>query len=155
MNMVPPRLPLRVLRRPPRGPSLLGAALRGVALHPRLPRSAQHGFTLIEILVALAIVSIALLAGSQAVSALSRGAQRQSDVLLAQICAENELVKIRLAGQFPNTGDSSASCEQAGKVFSVAVEVRSTPNPNFRRLDTKVLDEGTPVLSIATIVGRN
>jgi hypothetical protein len=35
------------------------------------------------------------------------------------------------------------------------MEVRTTPNPNFRRLDTKVLDESTPILSIATIVGRN
>jgi general secretion pathway protein I len=155
MSMLPPRLQRSVLRCPPGGLSLLGAARRGVALLPRLPRSALRGFTLIEILVSLAIVSIALLAGSQAVQALSRGAQRQSDVLLAQICAENELVKIRLSGQFPNTGDSSASCEQAGKVFTVAMEVRTTPNPNFRRLDTKVLDESTPILSIATIVGRN
>lgn len=148
----PPRLPLRVLRCPPRGPSLLGAALRCVKLPPRLP---LRGFTLIEILVSLAIVSIALLAGSQAVSALSRGAQRQSDVLLAQICAENELTKIRLSRQFPSIGDSSASCEQAGKVFTVSMEVRTTPNPNFRRVDTKVLDESTPILNIATIVGQN
>jgi general secretion pathway protein I len=148
----PPRLPLRVLRCPPRGPSLLGAALRCVESPPRLP---LRGFTLIEILVSLAIVSIALLAGSQAVSALSRGAQRQSDVLLAQICAENELTKIRLSRQFPSVGDASASCEQAGKVFTVAMEVRTTPNPNFRRIDTKVLDESTPILSIATIVGQN
>ena len=124
-------------------------------MSPRRQAFALHGFTLIEILVALAIVSIALLAGSQAVSALSRGAQRQSDVLLAQICAENELVKIRLAGQFPGVGDSSASCEQAGKVFSLTMEIRTTPNPNFRRLDTKVLAESTPILNIATLVGRN
>jgi general secretion pathway protein I len=113
-----------------------------------------HGFTLIEVLVALAIVSIALLAGSQAMSALTRGAQRQSDVLLAQTCAENELIKVRLSKQMPNIGEGTATCEQAGKTFTVRMEVRGTPNPSFRRVDAQVLDEGATVLSIATIVGR-
>jgi general secretion pathway protein I len=114
----------------------------------------MRGFTLIEIMVSLAIVSIALLAGSQAVNALSRGAQRQSDVLLAQLCAENELIKMRLSKQMPNVGDSSATCEQAGKTFTINMEVRGTPNPSFRRVDAKVLDDGVPVLNIATIVSR-
>jgi general secretion pathway protein I len=114
----------------------------------------QYGFTLIEVLVALAIVSIALLAGSQAMSALTRGAQRQSDVLLAQMCAENELIKVRLSKQMPNIGESAAACEQAGKTFTVRMEVRATPNPSFRRVDAQVLDDSAAVLSIATIVGR-
>ncbi len=114
----------------------------------------MQGFTLIEIMVSLAIVSISLLAGSQAVNALSRGAQRQSDVLLAQLCAENELIKMRLSKQMPSVGDSTAPCEQAGKAFTVNMEVRPTPNPSFRRVDAKVLDDGVPVLNIATIVSR-
>jgi general secretion pathway protein I len=115
---------------------------------------ASPGFTLIEVLVALAIVSIALLAGSQAVSALTRGAQRQSDVLLAQMCAENELIKVRLSKQMPGVGESTAACEQAGKAFTVRMEVRTTPNPSFRRVDAQVLDASEPVLRISTIVGR-
>ncbi len=125
-----------------------------VSLQPNLEAMRKNGFTLIEILVALAIVSIALLAGSQAVSALSRGAQRQSDVLLAQICAENELVKLRLAGQLPNIGNSTVSCEQAGKIFTVAIEVVPTPNPSLRRLEVKLLDATMPVLNFATVMGR-
>jgi general secretion pathway protein I len=121
---------------------------------PRSARPYVSGFTLIEIMVSLAIVSIALLAGSQAVNALSRGAQRQSDVLLAQLCAENELIKMRLSKQMPSVGDSTAPCEQAGKAFTVSMEVRPTPNPSFRRVDAKVLDDGVPVLNISTIVSR-
>ena len=45
----------------------------------------QRGFTLIEVLVALAIVAIALMAGLQATTALARNAQRQSDILLAHL----------------------------------------------------------------------
>ena len=41
----------------------------------------------------LGIVAIALMAGLQATTALTRNAQRQSDIVLAQLCAENELVK--------------------------------------------------------------
>ena len=44
-----------------------------------------HGFTLVEVLVALAIVAIALMAGLQATTALARNAQRQSDILLAHL----------------------------------------------------------------------
>ena len=43
----------------------------------------QRGFTLIEVLVALGIVAIALVAGLQATTALTNNALRQSDILLA------------------------------------------------------------------------
>lgn len=113
-----------------------------------------RGFTLVEVLVALGIVAIALMAGLQATAALTRHAQRQSDVLLAQICAENELIKTRLSKQMPDVGDSSVPCEQAGQVFRVAVAVRPTPNPNFRRVDAQVLSGDAPVLRLSTVVGR-
>ena len=114
----------------------------------------ERGFTLIEVLVALAIVAIALGAGLQATNALTTNAQRQSNVLLAHICAENELVKTRLSRQMPDIGDSSASCEQAGRSFPMAISVRPTPNPSFRRVDAQVFDGDAPVLRLSTIVGR-
>jgi general secretion pathway protein I len=117
-------------------------------------RRAQRGFTLIEVLVALGIVAIALTAGLQASAALTRNAQRQSDLLLAQTCAENELIKVRLAKQMPGVGDSSISCEQAGNVFAVVLAVRPTPNPNFLRIDAQVSKEESPVLRLSTVVGR-
>lgn len=114
----------------------------------------QRGFTLIEVLVALGIVAIALVAGLQATTALTNNAMRQSDVLLAHICAENELVKVRLAKQMPGVGDSTVPCEQAGRPFSVTVSVLPTPNPSFRRVDAQVLDGTSPVLRLSTVVGR-
>ena len=109
---------------------------------------------MVEVLVALAIVAIALMAGLQASASLTRHANRQSDMLLAQLCAENELVKIRLARQMPGVGDSSLSCEQAGRNLTVALVVRPTPNPNFRRVDAQVMDDVTPIWRLTTIVGR-
>lgn len=113
-----------------------------------------YGFTLIEVLVALAIVAVALMAGLQASAGLTRNAQRQTDILLAQLCAENALVTMRLSRQMPAVGDSAQSCEQAGRSFTVAMMVRSTPNPSFRRVDAQVLEGSSPVLRLSTIVGR-
>ncbi len=113
-----------------------------------------RGFTLVEVLVALAIVAIALMAGLQASAALTQHAQRQSDMVLAQLCAENELVRIRLLKQMPDVGDSSVACEQAGRSLTVALVVRPTPNPNFRRVDARVLDGESPIWRLTTVVGR-
>lgn len=118
------------------------------------PFNAQRGFTLVEVLVALSIVAIALMAGMQATAALTRHAQRQSDVLLAQLCAENELVKVRLARQMPSVGDNQVACEQAGLVFTVQASVQPTPNVNFMRVDAKVFRDDAFVLTLSTIVGR-
>ena len=119
-----------------------------------MARAPERGFTLVEVLVALGIVAIALMAGLQATTALTRNAQRQSDIVLAQLCAENELVKARLSRQMPGVGDITHPCEQAGRRFDVAVIVRPTPNPMFRRVDAQVLDGDISVLRLSTIVGR-
>ena len=117
---------------------------------PRARKKA--GFTLIEVLVALSIVAVALAAGTQAMQALTSNATRQSDVLLAQLCAENEFVKIRLSRQLPSVGDSTVSCEQAGRMLQVLLSVRPTPNPQFRRVDAKVSDANVPIVQLSTVV---
>lgn len=120
----------------------------------RLPRHALRGFTLIEVLVALAIVAIALLAGGKAMNALTQTAERQSEVMLAQICAENQLAAARLSQQLPGLGSTQVDCPQAGRQYEVQVGVFPTPNPDFRRIDAQVFSGNTPLLRLTTIVGR-
>ena len=122
--------------------------------HPKRAAHSPWGFTLIEVLVALAIVAIALVAGLQATTALTNNALRQSDVLLAHLCAENELVKVRLSGQMPGVGSNTVVCEQGGRSFQVTLSVQPTPNPEFRRVDAQVSDDATRVLQLSTVVTR-
>ena len=124
-------------------------------MRPELPpRRGTIGFTLVEVLVALGIVAIALVAGLKATHALTQNAQRQSDVLLAQLCAENELAKVRLSRQMPSVGDTDVPCEQGRRSFVVQVRVSPTPNPSFRRVDAQVRADGLALLQISTVVGR-
>lgn len=112
------------------------------------------GFTLIEVLVALGIVAVALAAGVRSTAALSRNAERQTQLLLAQLCAENTLVAVRLSKQMPSVGDNSSRCEQAGHTLDVVLSVNPTPNPNFLRVQARVTEQDLALLTLSTVVGR-
>jgi general secretion pathway protein I len=118
-------------------------------------RAVTRGFTLIEVLVALAIVAITLGAGIKAAGALTDNAQRLAEVSAAQWCADNQLTGLRLARQFPGVGDSDFGCEQLGRGYRGKLVIRPTPNPNFRRVDAQVSNEaGQYILGVSTILGR-
>lgn len=116
--------------------------------------AAPRGFTLVEVLVALSIVALALTAGMRAAASLTRNAERQSDLMLAQLCAENALVTMRLARQMPAVGDNTTNCTQADRNMEVRLSVRPTPNANFLRVEAQVSEGANPMLAISTVVGR-
>jgi general secretion pathway protein I len=118
------------------------------------PAKAANGFTLVEVLVALGIVAVALAAGVRSTAALTRNAERQSDLVLAQLCAENALVNVRLSRQMPAVGDNTTGCEQAGRTLAVTLSVSPTPNPNFLRVEARVAEREEPLLALSTVVGR-
>jgi general secretion pathway protein I len=113
------------------------------------------GFTLVEVLVALAITAMALGAGLKASGALTDNAQRLGEVTAAHWCADNALVGLRLGQQFPGTGESEFACKQLGRDFRGLLRTQVTPNPNFRRIDALVMDDQGHVLAtLSTVLGR-
>ena len=114
-----------------------------------------RGFTLVEVLVALAIVAIALGAGLRAAGALTDNARRLADITAGHWCADNALVELRLAKQFPGIGETEFECPQLGRAYRGRISSQGTPNPNFRRIDVRIVDEDDRiVVSLATVVGR-
>jgi len=115
----------------------------------------RRGFTLIEVLVALVILALALSAGIKAAGALTNNAERLTDTMAAQWCAENQLAALVLARQFPAVGEASFNCEQGARAYVGQLMVRPTPNPNFRRVDARITNEaGEPLLTLSTILPR-
>lgn len=98
----------------------------------------QRGFTLVEVLVALVIVALALGACLRAAGALTAGEERLVQQAYAGWSADNRLVEIRLARNFPDIGRRENACPQ-GKLPLVCVEeVGATPNPGIRRVEIVV-----------------
>ena len=114
----------------------------------------KRGFTLIEVLVALAIVAVSVMAGMRAAGSMTRNAERQWQVLLAQVCADNALYRLRLSGNLPNVGETQVACPQASLSLDVVLNVQTTPNPSFRRVDAQVFLKTSPLLRVSTILGR-
>lgn len=114
----------------------------------------QHGFTLVEVLVALGIVSITLIAGVQSMGSMTLNAQRQWSVFLSEQCADNALNSLKLSAQFPPVGEQTLSCIQGNTEFSVRLSVNTTPNASFRRVDAQVFESGLPQLRVSTVLGR-
>ena len=112
------------------------------------------GFTLLEVLIALAIVAVTLVAGMKATSLLIRSTERQADRLLAQLCVNNAITELRLSQRFPDVGDITWTCELAGRVLELRLLTQATPNPNFRRVEARLTREGMFLFQASTVIGR-
>lgn len=115
---------------------------------------AHRGFTLLEVMVALAVLGVVLLAGTRAMDSLTHQASLHERRIAAQWCVHNALVAVRLRGQLPDVGHSEQPCEQGPLRFVVETSVWTTPNPNFRRVVAAARTGLETDALLSTIVGR-
>jgi len=114
----------------------------------RMPR----GFTLIEVLVAMTIAAVALMAAIRATASLAVNSVDLRHRTLAQWSAENRLAQIRIASEWPNLGRRQYDCSQANVTLLCREDVIQTPNPLFRRVEVGVFgDDGA--FRLARLVG--
>ena len=103
-----------------------------------------RGFTLLEVLVALAIVGTALGASLRAVGSLTQNSTDLRASLMATWSAENRLSQIRIAGEWPQLGNRNFDCPQGDLALVCQESVFATPNPAFRRVEVGVVDASNP-----------
>lgn|SRR5262245_3779133 len=116
-------------------------------------RRPMRGFTLIEVLVALAIVAVALFAGVRASGSMAQGNVELRLRLLAQLAADNRIAELRSAGAFPPLGARSSACPQGKSALECVEDVKSTPNPLFRRVEVRVYAGAERDHVLAELVG--
>lgn len=117
----------------------------------------MKGLTLLEVLVALAMVAVALTAGLSLQASLAAQAARAPDALLAEVCARKQLTALVLSRQLPAPGTASQACAQAGVQLEVWTEVSLAQDPGFRHVQVRVRRAGPAnpwLLQLATVQGR-
>jgi len=115
------------------------------------------GFTLLEVLVALVIVGTALGASLRAVGSLTQNSNDLRAAMMANWSAENRLMQIRLAHQWPSLGQRRFECPQDELKLICEEKVFTTPNPFFRRVEVSVFDTNNSerrIIKLAQIVSK-
>ncbi|MGA0707781.1 MAG: type II secretion system minor pseudopilin GspI, partial [Steroidobacteraceae bacterium] len=96
------------------------------------------GFTLIEVVVAMAVVALGLLAVFRVVSDTVNNTAHLRDRTFAEWIADNQLTEIRLRGALPSVGTASGTVEYAGREWAWESTVSETPVPDLVRVDVEV-----------------
>ena len=112
----------------------------------------SRAFTLIEILVAMAILAIALAATTRAASLATDGARETRARLLATWSAGNRVAEMRARKLFPAPAVTTATVEQGGLSLVVQETVADTANPTIRRVELAVSDARDPGRVLTTQV---
>lgn len=117
----------------------------------------MRGFTLLEVVVALAILAIALLAAVKGISEYVGNTAYLKERSFAHWVALNKVAEMQLGSEWPGAGILKGSESMGGAEWHWEVTVSETPNPEIRRLDVKVTPEAhhdQPLDTLIAYLGR-
>ena len=112
----------------------------------------EGGFTLIEIMVALALFSLAAMALVRLESATIRGASILDDTLVAQMVARNVAIDAVTEAQPPTAGTVTGAETNGGRNWAWRRTVRAMGGSQVMRIDVTVADRSGAVLGRLTMV---
>jgi general secretion pathway protein I len=143
---------MSALVQPPKDGALLPLGGRRTS-HREVATVASRGFTLLEVLVALAILAVALIAGFRAVGLATGNAQELEERQLAEWVALNRLAGHRIFSEFLETGNYEGVEQQSSYEFRWKEEVKATPNALVRRTEVRVYRSDDNEHALAQLTG--
>ena len=122
----------------------------------RIIRNRQSGFTLIEVMVALVIVSIALASMTVTMGGMLNNATTLRERTYASWIAQNKIVEFRLANEVPEVGTTSGEVDYANAIWEWEADVQETGVQNLLRVDVSVgfAGSGSFVRTVTGFVGE-
>lgn len=116
----------------------------------------QRAFTLIEVLVALLIISISMTAIAVTMGSMLDTATSLRERTYASWIAQNRLVEIRAAGTVPEVGESNGDLEYANSEWEWRSVISETGVENLMRIDVSVYRPGAedPIRSVTGFIGE-
>jgi general secretion pathway protein I len=115
---------------------------------------AASGFTLVEVLAALVIVSLGMLGVIEAVSQTASSSAYLRDKTIAHWVGMNRVTEVRLESQPPSIAESSDEVEMGGRKWRWNMEVTQTAVESIRRIDVSVaLADAPKDSSLASVTG--
>lgn len=120
-----------------------------------MTRSGSRGFTLLEVMVALAIVALSLTTVAAAMSQMIDTAQTMRDRTYASWIAQNRIAELRLAPTLPKPGVSEGDVEYANTQWAWRAVVSESGVDELLRIDVSVSFAGSDdvIRSVTGFVG--
>jgi len=117
----------------------------------------QRGFTLLEILVALAVLAIALSAAIKSAGTYLGNEGYLKERTLAHWVAMNKVAELRASGQWPKSGETKGDASMGNMDFLWTIKVTAFEGGDVRRLDVRITPEDAPdrpLTSLIAFVGK-
>ncbi|ANI55025.1 type II secretion system minor pseudopilin GspI [Pseudomonas sp. DR 5-09] len=118
--------------------------------------SPQAGFTLIEVLVALAIIAVAMSAAVRVAGLMTQSSGILRDRSIAMIAAQSRMAELRLEGRFP-MGVKAVECDQGRLLLRCEQVIGGAENGRMLKVGVQVFDrnrEAPPLARLETLLSR-
>ena len=119
-----------------------------------MKRSRVAGFTLLEVLIALAVLALSMGAAIKATSDYTNNQAYLRDRTIAMWVARNVLVRFQVEKEWPRVGERKGTEEMANREWRWLGIISQTEEEELRRLDVKVFtldseDDDAPISVIS------